>query len=321
MSKRHNCYVIKHYTERYLMVKTTPNPNLKDVWDLMKAFKKDPTLWRHLEHSHQLEESFAFFSKIVDQVNHQKLKPGSQEIIKFYKHAGSIKRIKKVLSKQPAHNASELPPSMPVLQKSLEKSVPPIQPLRAPKSFERMNSHSLRAEVIKIMQHYPKECSHSKRLEMVVRLYFLLKELSDRYFYNVRQSQLPRDPNFSKDNAKFMVQLIEFTNQHTQKLSAEIGSIQHNIETISDPINLAKTQLKLETAFVLLNADLSIYYLGLMNAGFVAPLGLGNIATLLFFHLSELQALKKTAHNGDLALIRDGIGHVLHWMELFKISK
>jgi hypothetical protein len=291
--------MIKNYTERYLVVRATPNPNIQDVWSLMKDFKNDPKLQKYLAGSNQLEENFEFLSKMIDRVNFKKIKPSNQQIIQFYKHEGTIKRIKKSLVQQSDPRVSVSPPSVPVLKQSLEKSVPPIQPLRAPKSFERMHSHSLRSEAIKIMQHYPKECSHSKRLEMVVRLYFLLKELSDRYFYDVRQSQLPRYPNFSQDNAKFMVQLIEFTNQHTQQLSTEIGEIQVEIETISNPLNAPKIQLKLETAFVLLNADLSVFYLGLMNAGFVMRLSTSDIATLLFFHLSELQALKKTAHGGE----------------------
>ena len=319
MSKRHNCWVIKNYQERYLMVKTATDPDLKDVRDLMKAFKVDRKLQQYLANSNQLEENFAFFSKMIGPISQQKLKPGSQEIIKFYGRPGSIKQLKKSLSKQSAQNFSVQQPSVPVLQKPLEQSVPLTQPLRAPKRFERMSSSSLRSEALKLMQHYPKECSHSKRLEMLKMFYFLLKELSDRYFYDARQTQLPRYPNFSQDNALFMVELVNFTNQHTQQLSAEIGEIQEEIETISNPINLQKIDLKLEIAFVLLNTDLSIFYLGLMNAGFVEPLARNNIGTLLYFHYAELQALKQFAKKEDQSLIMDAMGNIIEVMKKFKI--
>lgn len=90
--------MIKSYTESYHIVKATPNPDLKDIWRLMKEFKENPKLRADLDHSNLVEEIFLYFSKMIDLVRHQKLKPGSQEVIKFYERPGSIKQIKKSLA-------------------------------------------------------------------------------------------------------------------------------------------------------------------------------------------------------------------------------
>ena len=56
--------MIKSYAERYHLVKATLNPDLKDIWRLMKEFKEDPKLREGLGRFNLLEEIFLYFSKV-----------------------------------------------------------------------------------------------------------------------------------------------------------------------------------------------------------------------------------------------------------------